>query len=37
MGMDQKLTGLQFQMMGKDYIFQSEKINQEEEALNDEG
>ena len=32
MGMDQKLTGLQFQMMGKDYIFQSEEIKQEEEA-----
>lgn len=32
MGMDQKLTGLQFQMMGKDYIFQSEEAKREEEA-----
>ena len=32
MGMEQEKTGLQFQMMGKNYIFQSEKIKQEEEA-----
>lgn len=33
MGMDQKFIGLQYQMMGKNYVFSGEEVNKEEGAM----
>ena len=33
MGMDQEFVGLQYQLMGKDYIFGGEKLQEKEEAI----
>ena len=30
MGMDQEFIGLQYQMMGREYVFKGEEINKEE-------
>jgi hypothetical protein len=33
MGMDQEFVGLQYQLMGRDYIFGGQEIKKEEEVV----
>jgi len=33
MGMDQEFIGLQYQVMGQDYIFGEEELEKEEEVI----